>query len=97
MKTRLFLSAVAFMAIAAIASAQTAQQNPEQIGRGRKRQEMFMLTPTKTAYVITTPMAQGRVGEPTPQEQIRLQPIADQAKARDSPGAPGTDRAVARL
>jgi len=42
MKTRLFLSAVAFMAIAAIASAQTAQQNPEQIGRGRAAGNVYV-------------------------------------------------------
>ena len=42
MKTRLFLSAVAFMAIATIASAQTVQQNPEQIGRGRAAGNVYV-------------------------------------------------------
>ncbi|MDX9904365.1 MAG: hypothetical protein RB288_09855 [Bacteroidales bacterium] len=42
MKTRLFLTVAAFIAMTAIATAQTAQQNPEQIGRGRAAGNVYV-------------------------------------------------------
>jgi hypothetical protein len=42
MKTRLFFTVAAFIAMTAIATAQTAQQNPEQIGRGRAAGNVYV-------------------------------------------------------
>mgnify|MGYP001213409632 CR=1 FL=1 len=42
MKTRLFFTVAAFIAMTAIATAQTAQQNPEQIGKGRAAGNVYV-------------------------------------------------------
>jgi hypothetical protein len=42
MKTRLFFTVATFVAMTAIASAQTAQQNPDQIGRGRAAGNVYV-------------------------------------------------------
>jgi len=42
MKTRLFFTVAAFIAMTAIATAQTVQQNPAQIGRGRAAGNVYV-------------------------------------------------------
>jgi hypothetical protein len=42
MKTRLFITVAAFLAITAIATAQTVQQNPDQTGKGRAAGNEFV-------------------------------------------------------
>lgn len=42
MKTRLIFTVAAFIAMTAFATAQTAQQNPEQIGRGRAAGNVYV-------------------------------------------------------